>query len=229
LDKTISMNKTDESVLLLVKVPYDNKEGPSIFEEMLDSIHNLISGYRISFEMLSLNQHVYLFVWCPKAIYNSVQGQIYAHYPFAEIDIVKDYASTSILNSGMKFIGAEMTYRLSDLYPIKTYKAFETSSVSSIFSLLAKAQSMEQIWIQIVIKDGPGEGSLGFSRSVKLRFTSFLNKFRISRFFRTKSRDIIAKKEREAAIKKAEKDNFLTTIRLVYFAPSESTAYQKLQ
>lgn len=224
---TISI--TSDNVLFLVKVPHDNPDGPNVFEEVLDNIHNLMEGKRISFEILSLNQHVYLFIWCPKSIYSAIQGQIYAHYPFAEIDIVKDYATPAILQSGMKFVGTELVYEKSDLYPIKTFKHFETSSVSSIFSLLSKAHASEQVWVQMVLQPGPREGKLGFGRGIKLRWVSFANKFRISRFFKTKSREEITKKERHAAIQKAEKDNFVTTIRIIYFAQTEATAMQKLQ
>ncbi|MBI4994576.1 hypothetical protein HZC21_02940, partial [Candidatus Peregrinibacteria bacterium] len=217
-----------DNVLLLVKVPHDNQEGPNVFEEVLDNIHNLMENKRISFEILSLHQHVYLFIWCPKTIYNAIQGQIYAHYPFAEIDLIRDYATSDILQSGFKFVGTELIYERSDLYPIKTYKVFETSSVSSIFSLLSKAESAEQVWVQMILQPGPREGKLGLGRGIKLRFVSFANKFRISRFFRTKSRGEITKKERSAAIKKAEKDNFITTIRIIYFAQNEQIAAQKL-
>lgn len=214
-------------VLLLIKVPHDNPDGPTVFEEVLDKVHSLIEGYRIAFEIISYNQHVYLFIWCSKEVYEAVQGQIYAHFPFAEIETVRDYASMDVLNSA-KFVGAEITYTRSDLYPIKTYKEFESSSVSSIFSLLSNASVGEQVWIQIVVKPGPHEGRLGFGRMIRFRWRSFMNKFDPSRFFRTKTRGEITKKEKAAMTHKAEKDNFYATIRVVYFANDEQTAFHKL-
>ncbi|HBB02401.1 MAG: hypothetical protein US89_C0013G0020 [Candidatus Peregrinibacteria bacterium GW2011_GWF2_38_29] len=222
----IEANK--KSALLLIKVPHDNPEGPTVFQDVLHNIHSLIEGHKISLELLSLNQHVYMFIWCTKDIYETIQSQIYARYPFAEIDVVKDYASLDILKTGLKFVGTELTYHRSDLYPIKTYKHFEGSSVSAIFSLLSKAQVGEQVWVQLVMGPGPGEGRLGFGRMVKLRWRAFLNKFEISRFFRTKNRDEITKKERTAAIHKAEEDNYIVSLKILYFAQNEQSAYQRL-
>ena len=55
-----------EGVLMLIKVAHDNDKGEAIFEQLLDTLHGVVHGSRYSFEIVSLHQHIYLFVWCKR-------------------------------------------------------------------------------------------------------------------------------------------------------------------
>ena len=218
-----------EGVLMLIKVAHDNPKDELIFEQLLDTLHGVVGGERFSLEIVSLHQHIYLFVWCKRGQAPTLQGQIYAEYPHAEIEFLKDYSDIDLQSSGMKFAVAEIGLKRSDLYPIKTYDMFEGSSMSAIFSFLTKTKENEQGWMQIVVEPASGEGRFSLSKKVRLSFKSFLNRFDIRKLFRTKSRGEVLKKERTAAAKKFEKDTFKTSIRIACFAPDQRAAVSKLR
>ena len=66
-----------------------------------------------------------------------LEGQIYAQYPFAEIEEVKDYVSPEIIKKS--FAGAEIVLQRSDIIPIKTYHEFESDSLAGVFAVMTKA------------------------------------------------------------------------------------------
>lgn len=222
-------DQLSEGVLMLVKVAHDNPKDVLSFEQLLDTLHGVVGGDKFSLEIVSLHQHIYLFVWCKRNQVSTIQGQFYASYPHAEIEFLKDYSDVDLQNSGMKFAIAELGLKRSDLYPIKTYEQFEGSSMSAIFSFLTKTQENEQAWMQIVIQPSSGEGEFSLGKKIRLGFKSFFNKFDIRKFFRTKSRSDVLKKEHAAAAKKFEKDTFKTTIRLAYFSPDQKFAVNRLK
>lgn len=218
-------NKVSQT-LLLIKVPHDNAKGAATFEQFLKNLHGIIKGKRISLEIVSLNQHIYLFVWITSDLYEVITGQLYALYPDAEIEMVKDY---TILANNMPFVGVELRLARSDLYPIKTYPQFEGDSMGGIFSFLSKANENEQAWIQIVISPDQEEGRLSFGRKFKHFFVKIGTKFNLGKFFRTQSRAHVLKEEQEAIKQKNAKDRFATTIRLAYLSPNPSAARTKLR
>lgn len=218
-----------EGILLLIKVAHDNVRGASVFEQFLDNLHGVLAGKRIALEIVSLHQHIYLFIWCKREQGELLQGQIYAEFPDCEIEFVKDYSTIDVEQNGLSFSACELLLAKTDLYPIKTYPAFEGTSMASVFSLLSKAKTSEQVWIQIVMEPGASEGRFGFKRILRLKFRSFFARFNIMKLFRTKKRSDILTKERDSASQKADKDNFFVTLRLAYFGPDEVLARQKLQ
>ncbi|MBT3864481.1 DUF87 domain-containing protein [Candidatus Peregrinibacteria bacterium] len=220
---------TTDNVLMLIKVAHDNDKDEVVFEQLLDTLHGVVGGAKFSLEIVSLHQHIYLFVWCKQAQMPALKGQIYAEYPHAEIEFLKDYSNVDLKATGLKFAGAELGLRRSDLYPIKTYDMFEGSSMAAVFSYLTKTQESEQGWVQIVLSPSSGEGRFSFGKKFNLRIRSFLNKFDIRKLFRTKSRVDILKKERDMASKKFAKDTFKASVRIAYFAPDQRVATQKLR
>jgi hypothetical protein len=218
-----------EGTLLLIKVAHDNTRGAVVFEQFLDNLHGVIGGKRLSLEIVSLHQHIYLFIWCKNDQVELLQGQVYAEFPDCEIEFVKDYADINLEGNGLKFAGTELYLKKSDLYPIKTYPQFEGVSMSSIFSLFCKAKSSEQVWMQVIMEPGASEGRFGFKRILRLKFRSFASRFNLMKFFRTKKRSDILVKERESASDKADKDNFFATVRVAHFSSDENLAKQKLE
>lgn len=217
-----------EGVLMLIKVAHDNDKDVHAFEQFLEVIHKVLHGARYTFEVVSLHQHVYLFTWCKRRDVPTLQGQIYAEYPHAEIEFLKDYADLDLEASGLKIVGAELALKRSDLYPIKTYKHFEGSSMSAVFSFFTKTHESEQAWMQIVVNTAFEEGRFSFAKKMKLKFKSFGNKFDISKFFKTKKRGDLLTKEKHAAKEKFEKGTFNVSIKLAYLSPDEKLAESKL-
>lgn len=218
-----------EGVLMLIKVAHDNDKGESIFEQFLDTIHGVIHGNRYSFEIISLHQHIYLLVWCKRSDVPTMQGQLYAEYPHCEIEFLKDYTDLDLSVSGLKFSGAELFMKKSDLYPFKTHEHFDGSSMATIFSFLTKTSETDQIWMQIVVDSAFEEGEFSFGKKMKLKYKSFTNKFDLSKFFKTKSRDAVLKKEKEAAMVKFEKDTFNVSIRVAYLSQDQKVAESRLK
>ena len=210
---------------MLIRVPHRNDKPPRVFEELLMNLHGLLHRRKVSLELASLNQHIYFFIRTPEDMYHLIEGQVYAQYLDAEIDVVQDYAQNV---TGLALAGSDIRLKRSDLYPFKTYAAFEGDSMAGIFSLFTRATQNEEVWMQIVMEPGDEEGKLTLRRIWRVKFRNFFNKFNPAKFFRTKSRSATLKAEREAIALKAEKDSFHTTVRIAYLAPDPATARQKL-
>lgn len=217
-----------DGVVMLIKVAHDNDKDVAMFEQFLDTMHGVMHGSRFAFEIVSLHQHLYLMAWCSRANVPTMQGQLFAMYPHAEIEFLKDYADIDLQATGMHFSGAEMFLRRSDLYPFKTHHHFEGSSMSPIFSFLTKTDENEQIWLQYVVESFAEEGQFHFTKKLKLKFKSFFNKFDLRKFFRTKSREEVLKHEKEKATEKFSKDTFVVSMRAACFAPDKHVAEHKL-
>jgi hypothetical protein len=226
---TTKTTSTTDGVLMLIKVAHDNPKDELIFEQLLDTLHGVVGGQKFSLEIVSLHQHIYLFVWCKRQLVPTLQGQLYASYPHAEIEFLKDYSDVDLKATGMKFAVAELGLIKTDLYPIKTYEEFEGSSMSAIFSFLTKTQENEQSWVQIVVKPSSGEGRFSLGKKIRLSLKSFFNRFDPRKLFKTKSREDVMKKERSSAAKKFGKDTFKTSIRIAYFSPDQRVAVSKLK
>ena len=100
---------TEDTSVLLLKVPRNNEKKELAAEQMLAAIHGLLtkqsSGLftsavhdRISFEIATISGQINFFVWCPTRLKQYVQDQIYAQYPNVEISEVDDYSR--LPNSG---------------------------------------------------------------------------------------------------------------------------------
>ena len=87
---------TTDNVLMLIKVAHDNDKDEVVFEQLLDTLHGVVGGAKFSLEIVSLHQHIYLFVWCKQAQMPALKGQIYAEYPHAEIEFLKDYSNVDL-------------------------------------------------------------------------------------------------------------------------------------
>ena len=97
------LNK-EKTTVLMVRVAKDNEAGPLVAEQVFSTIHSIFSDIKfadrlkgvnpekISFEIANIGRSIRFYVQFPTKLRNLVEGQIYAQYPFVEIDEVKDYA-----------------------------------------------------------------------------------------------------------------------------------------
>jgi len=92
-------------MLLLVRIQqWDTKisKPEPKFAQLLTNLHEQIKGDKISFELASINQHIYFFLHIPGKIRELVIGQIYSIYPDAVIEEQNcDYATAKALESGI--------------------------------------------------------------------------------------------------------------------------------
>ncbi|MEK7171429.1 MAG: hypothetical protein AAB739_00825, partial [Patescibacteria group bacterium] len=215
-----------DKVLMLVRIPQEIEKRVLAFEQLLVNIHEILHHHVFTFEVTSYNQHIYFFVSIERNLKELIEGQIYAQYPFSEIEEVTDYVKPDVLKKG--FAGTELELLRSDIIPIKTFKEFESDSLSGIFSVMTKAEEDEQIWIQVFVEPLADDWKLNFLRSWKMRFNNIKLYFRIKNYFKLKSAKAMREMEKEAYRHKAEHHTYRTAVRLAYVAQTKEKANQKL-
>lgn len=213
-------------VLLLVRIPQEIEKRVLAFEQLLVNVHEILHHHVFNFEMTSYNQHIYFFVCIERKLKELIEGQIYAQYPFCEIEEVNDYARPEILQKG--FAGTELQLLRSDIIPIKTFKEFEGDSIAGIFSVMTKAEESEQIWVQVFVNPIADNWKLNFIRSWKMKLNNIKLYFRIKNYFKLKSAKAMREMEKEAYRHKADHHTYRTAVRLAYVSETKEKAQQKL-
>lgn len=213
-----------KTTLLQVKIPVgENKE--ETFEQFLINLHEVLKGIPIGLEVASIDQHVYFFCRVPNNVKTAVEGQIYALYPHAEIFDSKEYMN---LTGDKKFAAAEIHTKRKDIYPIQTFKDFDGDSLAGIFSILSKAGSGEEVWIQTVIEPQRDDFKLNFARNWQLKMNSISRWFRFRDRLKLKGIKNLRAQEKSAFDAKSEKRAFKIGIRVAYIAPTQEQATNKL-
>lgn len=213
-------------VLLLIRIPQEIEKRVLSFEQLLVNIHEILHHHALTFEVTSYNQHIYFFVCIEKGLKELIEGQIYAQYPFCEIEEVSDYAKPDVLDRG--FAGTELQLLRSDIIPIKTFKEFEGDSLAGIFSVMTKAQEDEQVWVQVFVEPVADDWKLNFKRSWKMKFNNFKLYFRFKNYFKMSSAKAMREMEKEAYKHKADHHTYRTAIRLAFVSSTTEKAQQKL-
>ncbi|MBI4994936.1 DUF87 domain-containing protein [Candidatus Peregrinibacteria bacterium] len=211
---------------MLIRIPQEIEKRVLAFEQLIVNIHEILHHHVFTFEITSYNQHIYFFVSIERKLKELIEGQIYAQYPFAEIEEVTDYVKPDVLKRG--FMGTELKLLRSDIIPIKTFKEFESDSLAGIFSVMIKAEEDEQIWIQVFVEPLKDDWKLNFLRSLKMRWNGIKLYFRIKNYFKLKSAKGMREMEKEAYKRKAEHHTYLTAVRLAYVSHTKEKAQQKL-
>lgn len=215
-----------DKILLLVRIPQEIERRVLAFEQLLINMHEILRNNIFSLELTSYNQHIYFFVCAERRLKELIEGQIYAQYPFAEIEETNDYTNPEVLKRG--FAGTELNLLRSDIIPIKTYKQFEGDSLAGIFSVMTKAAEDEQVWIQVFVEPIADDWKLNFLRSWKMKWNNVKLFFRIKNYFKLKSARTMRELEKEAYRAKADHHSYRTGIRLGYVSDSKEKAHQKL-
>jgi len=215
-----------EKVILLVRIPQEIEKRVLSFEQLLVNIHEILHHHVFTFEMTSYNQHIYFFVSIERKLKELIEGQIYAQYPFSEIEEVNDYVKPDVLERG--FAGTELKLMRSDIIPIKTFKEFESDSLAGIFSVMTKAEEDDQVWIQVFVEPIADDWKLNFGRTWKMKLNNIKLYFRFKNYFKLKSAKAMREMEKEAYKSKAEHHGYTTAVRLAYIAQTKEKANQKL-
>ncbi|HAU40015.1 MAG: hypothetical protein UV80_C0005G0069 [Candidatus Peregrinibacteria bacterium GW2011_GWF2_43_17] len=209
--------------LIQIRIPVGENKAET-FEELLVNLHEVLHHTPIGLEIASIDQHIYFFVRTPSDTIAAVEGQIYALYPHAEISPAKEY----INDRGDGFAAAEIFMKRSDIYPIKTFKKFEEDSISGIFSILAKADAEEEIWIQVLAEPMEEGFSLNFGRRWKMKTNALKRMFRLGDRFKLKGIKNLRVEENDAFKHKAEKHAYKISIRIADIAKNQKKAEDKL-
>jgi hypothetical protein len=152
-----------DSVLLQVAVPRGNEIQIDAMEQVFASLHSIKKGGwkqkfsfqpAISFELVSIEEDIRFYIWCPQQLKDLVEKQIHGGYPDAEIKEVQEY---NIFTQEGKVAYKSFQLRSENHKPIKTFKDLATDPLSSITSVMAKMSVNEAAAIQILISPAESE------------------------------------------------------------------------
>lgn len=161
-------------VVLALEIPRVTEQGPRAVENMfayLSGAHSAPSWTEewilgltqdtVSCELVSIDGNVQFYIRVVSKLRDLVEAAIYAQYPDAEIIEVTDYAlgvPGKFPDEEWDMWGTELTPVKPDVFPIKTYEAFEDKiamefkdPLSALFESFARIGHGEQAWFQIVL------------------------------------------------------------------------------
>ncbi len=154
----VSMNNKDR-VILEISTARNGEETAEAMVQFLSSFTGLRKrfmllwkiGLPISLEIGVFSQTIHFYITCPASLKTFVEGQLTAQYPKSLIVSVKDYMP-EMLKPMNTLAAGQMKLSAGYLYPIKTFKEFkEVDPMSSILSVLSKAQANDKIIIQYLL------------------------------------------------------------------------------
>lgn len=176
-------NRYDASVefaLLALDIPKNNEQSPKAVEHIFAHFTGIqkkgtlyqrfIQGYTqqgFSLEIVSIEGYIQFLIRTPRVFRDLVEAAVYAQYPDAEITEVEDYVDSmpkplELPHKDYDLYGTEFKLEKSDVYPIKTYPAFEDSltqtfldPMASILEIMSRFGPGEQLWLQIVLSPVP--------------------------------------------------------------------------
>lgn len=164
-------------ILLEIRLPQETMKSPAAMQAVLDGLWSK-SGEstfidRIwygkvrlwySFELVSIEGQVHMYVWVREAFRKLIERSFYAHYPDAELVEAEDY-STKLAYSleTHESFGADFALAAPIGVPIRTYtdyKLDQTSAkegekvdpISHVYEFLASMGKGEYGWLQILVR-----------------------------------------------------------------------------
>jgi len=174
--RTIFINGLDWA-LLEVTPPKNMKKTARAMEQFFAGLHGIQGSATFedkywkgkvqtwaSMEMVSFGGEIRFLVRVESKFRNLAESHIYGQYPEAEIRLASDYVHAfpdDIPNEEYTLWGTEYILSKEDAYPIRTYLDFEKDIVleeqridplSSLFEVMSKLTSSEQIWIQMLVR-----------------------------------------------------------------------------
>lgn len=169
-----------KAVVLRVAVPKASERGPMAAEQLLSALHAIgdshglwdrLSGRpqpRLGLEIVGTRGTVRFLIWTPADLRITVEGQLYARYPQAQIKEVPDHSQQVPVgerkgSSGPMVMTAEITLAEPDVYPLRRHFQFAErgSEVSSdpldglTTALGSLGSNGGQAWIQIALRPAP--------------------------------------------------------------------------
>ncbi len=123
--------KTVSKTLLRLTVPRLNERGPMAFEQVLASLHGLLSKNAkkldreaVSFEIVRIAGKIHFYVVVPSHLKTLLSSQMYAQYPEVEIQEVPEYFTKKLVDK-KEVIMATIRPAEPMVFPFKRYPQFE--------------------------------------------------------------------------------------------------------
>jgi energy-coupling factor transporter ATP-binding protein EcfA2 len=146
--KELEKNLTGKNlVYLFIKIPPDNEHKEDAMASFLQALHRILpNGTPLSLEIASTNQFIKFYIVVPKFQKNLFESQLYAQYPDAEVEEVKDYLP-NLENAAVR----QMKFKHLSIYPLKTYHNLEEGLLKTLSAILSKTESEEEVYFQIAL------------------------------------------------------------------------------
>ena len=166
----------------LIKIPQNNKQTASAFEEVFIQLHETLRGEKIAFEMLATGQNIAFCFTADESTAQVIAGQVYAIAPAADIVQIPDF--TKNLSAKVSALASELSLVRNDLFPIKDFSEFEGDSLSGLLSVLSKLPPGEAVIIQMVIRPKRDTSLHNISLAMRKRAERFANLWRLKYWFK---------------------------------------------
>ncbi len=166
-----------KKVLIEVKMPKEVTKPIRAMDQVFANFHSIhdialpreiwIEGVfqaSLSFEIVSIGGEIHFYIRVAEMFRGVIESGIYSQYPDAEISLVDDYTKQvpqDIPNKDWDIWAVDFINSRDEIYPIKTYKQFETESekeekridpMAGLLESMAALGSGEQFWLQIKVK-----------------------------------------------------------------------------
>lgn len=140
----------------LIRVPMSGRQTAKEMESFFADLHRQLLSHHgskkdkiVSFEIAFVNRFIHFLLACKKEVGDLVTGQIYAHFPGAEMEKAGDYIKE--FSQNLFLAATEIRMENKDLYPIKTYLSMENDSLVGLSGVFSKASENEGIFIQVLL------------------------------------------------------------------------------
>jgi hypothetical protein len=184
----------DQDYLLLeIKPPRNLEKTPLAMEAVISGLHlnpgegnwykKYIQGSMRpwwSLEIASLEGQVHFFIWTRAGFRRTIESQIYAQYPGAQVVEAQDYTKLiSATPAEWEIWGCDFVHTNPvDAYPIKTYVDYglekvqkepeQVDPLSNLIEFLASMGKGEYLWLQLIMRVHRGEKYGGHTDWAKL-------------------------------------------------------------
>lgn len=154
--KTVAPEILKDKINLLIAVPIKNEAKALAAEQIFLALHGTLQGRKIGdshfgFEIYANANSIYFVVTCSPRYKAFIENQIYAQYPDAQIEVVKDYAGIQMVNA-QNIVSAELKLAKPWEQSLKTFYNFDVDPLASITSSMTGLPLGTEVWVQLLAR-----------------------------------------------------------------------------
>lgn len=199
-----------EHTILLIRMSPRSEQKEAAMAEFFQTLHRVLpNNTHISLEMVASDQFLRFYLVIPSGGKSIVESQLYAQFPEAEIEEVKDYLP-NYFEKNTAF--AELSFKKSSLFPLNTFQAMEEDILKNISAVFSKTEKNEVVIIQLALRRIGGKH---WERGFKASQFHFFGQKQIG-------------ETPHPMHYKLEQDLFAGKLRFAFIASSKATAESKL-
>jgi hypothetical protein len=157
-DDTVLYEEVRNPFVMQILVPRENEKAALAAEQMFASIHGILENFSkcpdlVSFEIASTEEDgICFYVVAPQHLSRFIEGQIYAQYPNADIQYVKDYTKEEAPTEETFVTTGEIEMEKDYIFPIKTFRSFEVDPLAAITGAISELNRGEKAWLQVLVR-----------------------------------------------------------------------------